>query len=141
MKAGPVVRLVLGDCWGSTYKAYQVDLVFQAIVATKVLSKMHQIDACQALHMGSCPQKGPPHLLQRAMILEECTEGTYICQAKVHASGCTVIDIEESPLLCRAVAYASELGVPIYVTENGIPSKKDDDSREEWINGYLTEVR
>ncbi len=30
--------------------------------------------------------------------------------------------------------------MPIYVTENGIPSKKDDGSREEWINGYLTEV-
>ena len=42
--------------------------------------------------------------------------------------------------MCRAVAYASELGVPIYVTENGIPSKKDDDSRREWIDGYLTEV-
>ena len=42
--------------------------------------------------------------------------------------------------MCRAVAYASELGVPIYVTENGIPAKKDDGSREEWINGYLTEV-
>lgn len=44
------------------------------------------------------------------------------------------------PSIYRAVAYASELGVPIYVTENGIPSKKDDDSRREWIDGYLTEL-
>ena len=45
------------------------------------------------------------------------------------------------PSLYRAISYASSLGVPVYVTENGIPSSEDDDCRTQWINGYLAQVQ
>ena len=45
------------------------------------------------------------------------------------------------PSLYRAISYASKLGVPMYITENGCPYLKDDSERTDWINGYLTEVQ
>ena len=45
------------------------------------------------------------------------------------------------PSLYRAISYASKLGVPMYITENGCPYTKDTSERTDWINGYLTEVR
>lgn len=45
------------------------------------------------------------------------------------------------PSLYRAVTYASKLGVPMYITENGCPYLDDTSERTEWINGYLGEVR
>ncbi|KAK9814269.1 hypothetical protein WJX72_003165 [[Myrmecia] bisecta] len=44
------------------------------------------------------------------------------------------------PSLYRSITYASQLGVPVYVMENGMPSEEDDERREEWINGCLGEV-
>jgi beta-glucosidase/6-phospho-beta-glucosidase/beta-galactosidase len=45
------------------------------------------------------------------------------------------------PSLYRAVSYASTLGVPVYILENGMPSAQDDERRTEWIDGCLAEVR
>ncbi len=44
------------------------------------------------------------------------------------------------PSLYRAVSYASTLGVPVYILENGMPCREDDDRRKEWIDGCLAEV-
>ena len=41
------------------------------------------------------------------------------------------------PALYRAISYASSLGVPVYVTENGMPSAEEDGGRSKWIEGYL----
>jgi len=45
------------------------------------------------------------------------------------------------PSLYKAISYASTLGVPVYILENGMPSKEDDSRRSDWINGCLAEVR
>ena len=44
------------------------------------------------------------------------------------------------PSLCRAVSYVSTLGVPVYILENGMPAKEDDERRTEWIDGCMAEV-
>ena len=44
------------------------------------------------------------------------------------------------PSLYRAISYASKLGVPMYITENGTPLTKDTEERSEWITGYLEQV-
>ena len=44
------------------------------------------------------------------------------------------------PSLYRSISYASKLGVPMYITENGCPYVADTSERTDWINGYLTEV-
>ena len=44
------------------------------------------------------------------------------------------------PSLYRAISYASSLGVPVYVTENGMASAEDNNDRTEWINGNLAQV-
>jgi hypothetical protein len=44
------------------------------------------------------------------------------------------------PSLYRAVSYVSTLGVPVYILENGMPSKQDDERRTEWIDGCMAEV-
>lgn len=44
------------------------------------------------------------------------------------------------PSLYRSISYASTLGVPIYIMENGIPAAKDDPSRRRWIEGCLQQV-
>ena len=44
------------------------------------------------------------------------------------------------PSLYRAVSYVSTLGVPVYILENGMPAKEDDERRTEWIDGCMTEV-
>jgi len=44
------------------------------------------------------------------------------------------------PSLYRAVSYVSTLGVPVYILENGMPSKADDERRTEWIDGCMAEV-
>ena len=41
----------------------------------------------------------------------------------------------------RSISYASTLGKPIYVMENGIPAAADNDQRGKWINGCLEIVR
>lgn len=41
---------------------------------------------------------------------------------------------------CRSISYASTLGVPIYIMENGIPGPPDDPKRKEWIVGCLNMV-
>ena len=41
----------------------------------------------------------------------------------------------------RSISYASTLGLPIYITENGIPAAADDPNRAKWINGCLDAVR
>lgn len=38
------------------------------------------------------------------------------------------------------MSYASTLGVPVYILENGMPCKEDDERRTEWIDGCLAEV-
>ncbi|KAK9840609.1 hypothetical protein WJX81_004313 [Elliptochloris bilobata] len=45
------------------------------------------------------------------------------------------------PSLYKAISYASTLGVPVYILENGMPCKEDDSRRSDWINGCLNEVR
>lgn len=45
------------------------------------------------------------------------------------------------PSLYKAISYASTLGVPVYILENGMPCKEDDSRRSDWINGCLAEVR
>ena len=45
------------------------------------------------------------------------------------------------PSLYRACSYASGLGVPVYIMENGMPCKQDDERREKWIKGCLQMVR
>ena len=45
------------------------------------------------------------------------------------------------PALYRAISYVSSLGVPVYVTENGMPSGEEDGGRSDWIQGYLGLVR
>ena len=45
------------------------------------------------------------------------------------------------PALYRAISYGSSLGVPVYVTENGMPSKEEDGGRADWWDGYLGMVR
>lgn len=45
------------------------------------------------------------------------------------------------PSLYKAISYASTLGVPVYILENGMPAKEDDSRRSDWINGCLNEVR
>ncbi len=45
------------------------------------------------------------------------------------------------PSLYRAVSYASTLGVPVYILENGMPCAQDDDRRKDWIDGCLAEAR
>ena len=45
------------------------------------------------------------------------------------------------PSLYKAISYASTLGVPVYILENGMPSKEDDSRRSDWINGCLAEVQ
>ena len=37
----------------------------------------------------------------------------------------------------RSISYASTLGVPIYIMENGIPGGPDDPKRKDWIVGCL----
>ncbi len=44
------------------------------------------------------------------------------------------------PSLYRAVSYVSTLGVPVYILENGMPAKEDDERRTEWIDGCMAEV-
>lgn len=44
------------------------------------------------------------------------------------------------PSLYKAISYASTLGVPVYILENGMPAKEDDSRRSDWINGCLNEV-
>lgn len=44
------------------------------------------------------------------------------------------------PSLYRAVSYVSTLGVPVYILENGMPAKQDDERRTEWIDGCMAEV-
>ena len=44
------------------------------------------------------------------------------------------------PSLYRAVSYVSTLGVPVYILENGMPAKEDDDRRTQWIDGCMAEV-
>lgn len=44
------------------------------------------------------------------------------------------------PSLYRAITYASKLGVPMYITENGTPLTEDTEERSEWITGYLEQV-
>lgn len=44
------------------------------------------------------------------------------------------------PSLYRAISYASKLGVPMYITENGTPLTEDTEERSEWITGYLEQV-
>ena len=44
------------------------------------------------------------------------------------------------PSLYRAISYASKLGVPMYITENGTPLTEDTAERSEWITGYLEQV-
>ena len=41
----------------------------------------------------------------------------------------------------RSISYASTLGLPVYITENGIPAAADDPNRAKWINGCLDVVR
>jgi len=45
------------------------------------------------------------------------------------------------PSLYRSISYASTLGVPIYIMENGIPGPPDDPKRKEWIVGCLNMVK
>lgn len=44
------------------------------------------------------------------------------------------------PSLYRAISYSSSLGVPVYVTENGMACAEDNDDRTEWINGNLAQA-
>lgn len=44
------------------------------------------------------------------------------------------------PSLYRSISYASKLGVPMYITENGTPLTEDTAERSEWITGYLEQV-
>lgn len=44
------------------------------------------------------------------------------------------------PSLFRAIHWASKLGVPMYITENGTPLTEDTAERSEWITGYLEQV-
>ena len=44
------------------------------------------------------------------------------------------------PSLYRAVSYVSTLGVPVYILENGMPAREDDERRTEWIDGCMAEV-
>ncbi|KAL3135656.1 hypothetical protein ABBQ38_006135 [Trebouxia sp. C0009 RCD-2024] len=44
------------------------------------------------------------------------------------------------PSLFRAIHWASKLGVPMYITENGTPLTEDTSERSEWITGYLEQV-
>lgn len=44
------------------------------------------------------------------------------------------------PSLYTSIACVGQLGVPIYITENGCPDHLDDDRRPMWINGYLSQV-
>ena len=53
---------------------------------------------------------------------------------------CGIADPVYPPSLYRAVSYASTLGVPVYILENGMPAAKDDERRTEWIDGCLAEV-
>ena len=46
-----------------------------------------------------------------------------------------------APVTCRSISYASTLGLPVYITENGIPAAADDPNRAKWINGCLDVVR
>jgi beta-glucosidase/6-phospho-beta-glucosidase/beta-galactosidase len=45
------------------------------------------------------------------------------------------------PSIYRAISYASTLGKPIYIMENGMPSSEDNEERKEWIDGYLGQVQ
>lgn len=40
----------------------------------------------------------------------------------------------------RSISYASTLGKPVYIMENGIPGAADDENRAKWINGCLEMV-
>ena len=42
--------------------------------------------------------------------------------------------------LYKAVGWASQLEVPMYIMENGGPFDKDDDRRTKWINSALEQV-
>ena len=42
--------------------------------------------------------------------------------------------------LYKAIGWASQLEVPMYVMENGAPFDKDDTRRTEWINSALEQV-
>ena len=42
--------------------------------------------------------------------------------------------------LYKAIAWSSQLGLPMYVMENGAPFDKDDTRRTEWINCALEQV-
>lgn len=42
--------------------------------------------------------------------------------------------------LYKAIASSSQLGLPMYVMENGAPFDKDDTRRTEWINSALQQV-
>ena len=42
---------------------------------------------------------------------------------------------------CRSISYASTLGKPVYIMENGIPAKPDDPKRKKWISGCLQQAR
>jgi beta-glucosidase/6-phospho-beta-glucosidase/beta-galactosidase len=44
------------------------------------------------------------------------------------------------PSLYRACSYASGLGVPVYIMENGMPCKEDDDRRTKWMKGCIGQV-
>lgn len=86
MKAGPVAGLVSVECWASTYTAYQVDLVFDAIIATKLSWKMCRILPCQVFRMGSSPTEGSLHLLLLKSICKSVQKAS-TCQARVHGPG------------------------------------------------------
>ena len=42
--------------------------------------------------------------------------------------------------LYKAIGWASQLKVPMYIMENGGPFDKDDTRRTKWINGALEQV-
>lgn len=62
--------------------------------------------------------------------------------SKRHGADLTDMDYPVyPPSLYRSISYASTLGLPIYVMENGIPGTKDDPKRKEWIDGCLKMVK
>ena len=78
------------------------------------------------------PPEGASSSLPRRLALTSCgADG---------AAGCFA-DPVYPPSLYKAISYASTLGVPVYILENGMPAKEDDNRRSDWINGYLNEVR
>ena len=67
-----------------------------------------------------------------------CTVGSHV---DFDSCACPCADPVYPPSLYRAVSYASTLGVPVYILENGMPCAQDDERRTEWIDGCLAEAR